>query len=266
MGSPCNRQTPKSHNFLTRDGEPPHAIAAIAKEQVLRYPTVRFIEDTATTAKQLEAGFEIATQTGQSFTANKLVIASGIKDIYPDIKGFSECWGISVIHCPYCHGYEFRDKKTAIMASGERATHLAMLVSNLTSEISLLANGAAVFEAEQLQKFGQHYITVIESKIVEIEHTNGYLHQLILEDGSTQAFDAVYAALPFIQHSDIPTQLGCELTEQGHIKTDGFQKTNLPGVFACGDGASPVRSVANAVYSGNMAGVMINAELCKEQF
>ena len=265
-GLPCNRQTPHSHNFLTRDGETPKTIATIAKEQVLQYPTVHFIEETATSATRIEKGFGISTQTGKSFTAPKLIIASGVKDIHPDIKGFSECWGISVIHCPYCHGYEFRHQQTAIMANGERAAHLAMLVRNLTNQLTILTNGPAAFETEQLQKFGQHNITFVENKITEIQHLNGQVQQLFFEDGSSQPFDAVYAAIPFVQHADIPSQLGCELTEQGHIKTDNFQKTTIPGIFACGDGASPMRSVANAVYTGNMAGSMINAELCKEQF
>jgi len=265
-GLPCNRQTPHSHNFLTRDGETPKAIATIAKEQVLQYPTVHFIEEKATAAKRIEKGFGISTQTGRSFTAGKLIIASGIKDIHPDIKGFSECWGISVIHCPYCHGYEFRHQQTAIMANGERAAHLSMLVRNLTSKLTIFTNGPAVFEADQLQKFRQHNITIIENKITEIQHLNGQVQHLVFEDGNSQPFDAVYAAIPFVQHSDIPSQLGCELTEQGHIKTDGFQKTTVPNVFACGDGASPMRSVANAVYTGNMTGSMINAELCKAMF
>ncbi len=133
-GLPCNRQTPHSHNFLTRDGETPKAITAIAKEQVLQYPTVQFIEETAITAQELETGFRIVTQSGKAFTALKLIIASGIKDIHPDIEGFTECWGISVIHCPYCHGYEFHHQPTAIMANGERAVHLSILVHNLTTQ------------------------------------------------------------------------------------------------------------------------------------
>lgn len=263
---PCNRQTPHSHNFLTRDGETPQAIAAIAKEQVLQYKTVHFIEDIVVTADRLEQGFKITTQKGKSFIATKLVIASGIKDQHPDIKGFSECWGISVIHCPYCHGYEFHHRKTAIMAKGERAVHLAMLVRNLTDDLTILTNGTTAFDAEQSQKLQQHHIPVIESAVTEIQHTKGYIKQLVFENGKTLSFDAVYASIPFVQHSDIPAQLGCELTEHGHVQTDSFQKTTQPGVFACGDSASPMRSVANAVYSGNMAGSMINAELCKEQF
>lgn len=263
---PCNRQTPHSHNFLTRDGETPQAITAIAKEQVLLYKTVHFTGDTAISARRIESGFEVTTLRSASFTCSKLLIASGIKDTHPDIKGFTECWGISVIHCPYCHGYEFRNRRTAIMANGERAVHLAMLVKNLTSQLTILTNGPAVFEAAPFEKLQHQGITIIENKVTAVQHTNGMVEALHFMNGPAIPFDAVYAALPFTQHSGIPSQLGCAFGEAGHIKTDEFQKTTQPGIFACGDSASPMRSVANAVYSGNMAGSMINAALCNESF
>src|SRR5690606_408454 len=105
-GKPCNRQTPHSHNFITQDGEEPGTIAEKAKAQVLKYDTVKFLNDLAVSGKKTENGFVIATETGKEFATKKLVFATGVKDIMPGIKGFSECWGISVIHCPYCHGYE----------------------------------------------------------------------------------------------------------------------------------------------------------------
>ena len=124
-GQPCNAQTPYSHNFITQDGVPPAVIAGKARRQVLDYGTVEFISDFAVSGRKFPAGFSVTTRTGRTYEAKKLILATGIKDNLPDIKGFSECWGISVIHCPYCHGYEFRGKKTAILADGEKAFHLA---------------------------------------------------------------------------------------------------------------------------------------------
>src|SRR5690606_28226163 len=115
-GLPCNRQTPHSHNFITQDGEKPNVIAEKAKAQVLNYDTIKFYNGTAVSGSKIENGFVITTQTEEKFTAKKLIFATGIKDIMPDIKEFQACWGISVIHCPYCHGYEFRNQKTAILA------------------------------------------------------------------------------------------------------------------------------------------------------
>lgn len=265
-GSPCNRQTPHSHNFITHDGEKPAVIAAKAKAQVLAYSTITFLEGVAATGKKTETGFVIATETGQEFQAKKLIVATGIKDSIPDIKGFAQCWGISVIHCPYCHGYEVRGKKTGIMANGEKAVHIASLVNNLTDNITVLTTGKAELNEEQTAKLTRHNIRLIETKVVEIEHANGQVKNVIFDNGTKEQFDAVYAAIPFTQHSDIPVALGCELTEQGHIKVDQFQKTTIAGVFACGDNSSMMRSVANAVSAGNMAGAMVNKELTDEQF
>ncbi|RZM28279.1 MAG: NAD(P)/FAD-dependent oxidoreductase, partial [Pedobacter sp.] len=184
----------------------------------------------------------------------------------PDIKGFAACWGISVIHCPYCHGYEFRGQKTGIMANGERAFHIASLVNNLTDELRILTSGKADFNDEQIIKLQKNNIKIIEKEIAEISHEHGHIKQVIFNDGSKQSFDAVYAAVPFIQHSDIPVALGCELTEQGHIKVDMLYKTSIANVFAGGDNTSPMRSVANAVAAGNMIGAVVNSEMTQERF
>ncbi len=265
-GLPCNRQTPHSHNFITHDGEVPQVIARKAKEQVLRYNTVNIINDLATNGSKSDNQFTISTQGGLEFQSNKLLFATGIRDTMPAIKGFAECWGITVIHCPYCHGYEFRDQNTAIMGNGERAFHMASLVSNLTGSITLLTSGEADFNFEQKNRLNHHNIRILETGITEIEHENGKIRNVIFNDGSKTSFDAVYAIIPFEQHSHIPVSLGCELTEQGHLKVDMLQKTTVSGVFACGDNTSMMRSVANAVHGGNMAGAAINRELSEERF
>lgn len=265
-GLPCNRQTPHAHNFITQDGQTPAAIAAKAREQVSVYDTVMLLNGLAVGASKDQHGFSISTGEGQSFEGKKLVIATGIKDIMPDVKGFSECWGISVVHCPYCHGHELREKKTAIMANGEKAFHLASLVSNLTGDITVLTSETADFQAEQMERLGRRKIRIVEARVKEIVHRGGYVESIVFEDNSSMAFDAVYAAVPFVQHSDIPVALGCELTENGHIKVDGAGKTTVDGVFACGDNSSMMRSVSSAVFTGSMAGAMINRELTEEEF
>lgn len=265
-GTPCNVQTPHSHNFITQDGENPNSIAQKAKLQVLRYPTVQFHEGLAATGLKTESGFSIETKAGELFHGTKLIFATGIKDIMPSIPGFSESWGISVIHCPYCHGYEFRNKATGIMANGERAFHLASLINNLSDNITIFTNGMSEFSTEQSTKLKQHKIKVIETTISRVEHQNGYINALFLSDENTFKLDALYASLPFEQQSAIPSKLGCELTEFGHLKIDPFQRTTIPGIYACGDNAAMMRSVASAVYTGNLTGAMVNKELTDEQF
>ncbi len=265
-GDPCNRQTPHSHNFLTQDGKTPNEISSIARQQVLEYETVQFHQGLATGGTKTANGFVVTTDANDQYTAQKLIFATGIKDAMPDIKGFKESWGISIIHCPYCHGYEYRDQNTGILANGAKAIHLASLVRNLTDRITVLTNGMADFTSEQRDLLDKHRIKVIENGISEFEHTNGHLENVVLEDRSRIAFDAVYAAIPFVQHSDIPVSLGCELTEHGYIEVNDFQMTTAQGIYACGDNSNMMRSIANAVYSGNLTGAVVNGELSQEQF
>ncbi|OAD91487.1 pyridine nucleotide-disulfide oxidoreductase [Aequorivita soesokkakensis] len=263
---PCNNQTPHSHNFLTQDGQTPAAISALAKKQVKKYETVAFFQGIATNGIKMGEGFEITTDKQKKFTARKLIFATGIKDVMPSIKGFAECWGISVIHCPYCHGYEFKGKQTGIFANGERGFHLASLVHNLTNNVTLLTNGKADFTKEQIAQLKHHKIEIIEKAVTEVKHEMGKINQVVFADGTKKWLDALYAALPFVQHSGIPDSLGCELTEQGYIKVSPLQETNIEGVFACGDNVNMMRSVANAVYSGNLTGAVVNGKLTIEKF
>tara|TARA_R110002049_G_C9159982_1_gene560918 strand:+ start:656 stop:1657 length:1002 start_codon:yes stop_codon:yes gene_type:complete len=265
-GKPCNRQTPHSHNFLTQDGSTPKEISEIAISQISKYDRIKFYDGLAVSGKKTKKGFEITTSKADVFTAKKLVFAAGVKDLIPDIKGFEECWGISVVHCPYCHGFEIRNKKTAIIANGERAFHLASLVNNLTKEITILTSNAKDFKEDQLEKLKRNNIQIIEKEISAIDHQNGQLEKIVFKDGSSEKFECAYASIPFEQNSDIPKELGCKLTEHGHIEVNFMQKTTEEGIFACGDNSSMMRSVAIAVYGGNVTGAMINNELTQENF
>lgn len=265
-GLPCNRQTPHSHNLITQDGVKPSEISDKAKEQVLKYETVKFLSDLAVSGRKTENGFEINTKTGKTFQAKKLVFATGVKDIMPNINGFAECWGISVIHCPYCHGYEVKNEKTGILANGNFAFHYAQLIYNWTKDLTIFTNGKSSLTYEQTNKINKHNIPIIEKEIAFIKHENGYVKQIVFKDNSTFALKAIYSRPDFEQHCKIPAALGCELNELGLIKVDMFQETTVKNIFACGDNASPLRSVANAIATGNLAGAILNNRMTEEEF
>ena len=265
-GKPCNLPTPHSHNFLTQDGKTPREISSIARQQVEAYSTITFHDGLAVSGIQNEFGFEITTDSNNTYTGKKLVFATGIRDMIPDIPGFAACWGISIIHCPYCHGYEYRNKNTAILAVGHKAYHLASLVRNLTERVTVLTNGEVDLTHDQTENLARNNIQIIDTSVAEFEHNHGHVTHVIFHDGTKMSFDAVYAAIPFVQHSDIPESLGCDINEHGYIKIDHFHKTNIDGVFACGDNSNMMRSVANAVYAGNFTGALVNAELVNDVF
>lgn len=265
-GQPCNQQTPHSHNFLTQDGQKPKEIANIALAQLANYHTVELYDGLASNATKVLKGFIVETQNGEAFHAKKLVFATGLKDIMPEIEGFAECWGISAVHCPYCHGYEIHHQKTGIIANGDAAFHYAQLINNWTKDLMIFTNGPSTLNEEQLAKLKKHQISIVETPIERLVHTEGKIEKVALTDGSAVTLTAIYSRPAFVQHSTIPQELGCDLAEQGLLKVDNFQKTNVAGVFACGDNSNPMRSVAMAVASGSATGAFVNHELISESF
>lgn len=265
-GLPCNIQTPHSHNFITNDGETPAAIAAKARLQVSFYKTVQFYNGFAIDAVKTQNSFEIKTESGELFTSKKLLFATGVKDLLPQIKGFAVCWGISVLHCPYCHGYEVKSEKTAIVANGEMGFEYAKLILNWTKNLTLCTNGKSTLTSEQIQILKNHGVLVLENEIDSFEHNTGYISNIVFKNGEKIAVKAVYARPPFEQHCPLPQTLGCEVNEQGLIKVDFMQKTSVSGIYASGDATTQMRSVALAVSSGSFAGAAINKELIGEKF
>jgi thioredoxin reductase len=265
-GLPCNRQTPQSHNFLTQDGQKPKEIADIALAQIAQYTTVEFYQGLAISAIKTEKGFVVETQNGEVFHAKKLIFATGIKDSMPNIKGFSECWGISAVHCPYCHGYEIRGQKTGIIANADAAMHYVQLIRQWTKHLVLFTNGKSTLTEEQNLKLRKYNINVVETGIDSLVHNNGQIEKITLADGSAIALNAVYCRPAFNQHCLIPEVLGCELNDHGLIRVDNLQKTTIAGVFACGDNSNPMRSVAMSVASGSATGAFVNHELIGEEF
>lgn len=265
-GKSCNRQTPYSHNFLTQDGVPPLEIAEKGKEQLKSYSTVEFQNDFAEEVIQLEKGFQLQTSSGNIYFAERLVFATGISDQLPHMEGFLDCWGRSILHCPYCHGYEVRNRKTGILANGDAGFDYVSLISNWTKQLTVFTNGKSAFTKEQLAKFEKHNISVNESNLECIIHENGQIKGLLFSDENTYEMDVLYFRPPFVQSCSIPTSLGCELTSDGYLKTDLTLQTTIEGIYACGDNSSPNRTVSNAVASGHKVGMSINKELVQATF
>lgn len=265
-GLPCNRFSPHSHNFITQDGEAPAVIAEKARRQVAAYDTVQLLSGRVTGAQKAGDHFSVHTEADAEFTALKLLFATGVTDIMPDMPGFADCWGVSVVHCPYCHGYEVRDKQLGVFGNGELAFEYTRLLHQWSKKLVLFTNGPSTLTAVDDSRLQQHNISIITTPVRQLLHTNGHVGGVELTDGTVVPVDAVFAKPAFRQHCDVPEQLGCTLTEHGHIATDDFGKTSVPGVYAAGDSTSFFRSVAGAVAAGNKTGAWINKELIEEAF
>ena len=152
------------------------------------------------------------------------------------------------------------------MGNGEYGFEFSSLISNWTKDLTLFTNGTSTLTAEQTAKIEKHNIKIVEKEIEKLEHTNSQVQNIIFKDGTKSSIKVMYARSPFEQHCNIPETLGCELTDQGYIKIDPFQKTTVHGIFACGDNTTRIRTVANAVAMGTTAGMMVNKEMVEEEF
>jgi len=265
-GNACNSQTPYSHNFLTNDGKAPKEINNIARQQVQHYETIVFLEDKALAGAVLTNGFQIQVLSGQTFYAKKLIFATGIKDILPPIPGLAACWGISVLHCPFCHGYEVRNEPTGILGNGVAAYEFSVLISNWTNNLTVFTNGTSTLTVDQTSALNRRKIKVVENEIEYLIHTGGHLEKIAFKNASPFLLGALYSPAPFEQHCQIPGDLGCQFSEEGYIIVDAFQETTVPGIFACGDNTTKTRTVANAVAMGTTAGMSVSKKIIMEEF
>ncbi|MDQ0637463.1 thioredoxin reductase [Pedobacter sp. W3I1] len=265
-GKPCNRQTPHSHNFLTHDGDQPADITKAAKAEVLKYPTVRFLEEKAISARQIDGGFNIDVENAGSFAARKLLLATGLKDVLPDINGLAECWAISAVHCPYCHGYEIRNEKIGLLMNGDHAFEMAKNLHLWNKDLTILTNGKSQLSAEQTEKLRSKSITIREDEIIELLHNNGHLEDVVFKNGEKLALKAIYVKPDVEQHFNFDKQLGFELTDLKTIKVDEQQQSTAKGVYAAGDCATLFRSLSIITAAGTMAAVAMNKEMISEEF
>jgi len=258
-----NRFAAHSHGFITQDGIDPAMIAAKAREQVLNYPTITWLSARADSAQKLttsstDAGFEVLAK-GARHLSRRLLLATGVKDLLPAIEGLAERWGKAVFHCPYCHGYELNQGPIGVIAGSELSMHHALMLPDW-GPTTLLLNDAFTPDAEQLAALTARGTTLERCPISAI---TGHA-DINLADGRMLSFAGLFAMAPFELASPIATDLALEM-EQGPlgatIKTDVMKETSLPGVFACGDAARPMASVALAVGDGNLAGAGVHRSL-----
>jgi thioredoxin reductase len=259
-----NRFASRSHGFLTQDGVDPAVIAADARAQVMKYPTVEWLSAHASAGRRIEkaepggASFGVLAG-GQRYWSRRLVLATGVRDLLPTIEGLEERWGKSVFHCPYCHGYELNQGDIGVIATSALSMHHALMLPDW-GPTTFLLNGAFEPDGEQMSTLAARGVKVERSLIKAIVAGA----DVDLEDGRRLSFSGLFTMAPFELSSPIAEQLGLEM-ELGPIgsviKTDAMKETSIRGVFACGDAARLMASVALAVGDGNLAGAAAHRSL-----
>lgn len=241
-----------SHGFLTRDGQAPATIASEARQQLLRYPTVRWIEGLADDARIAPDGrFEFKV-SDTLVSASRLILATGVKDELPAVPGLAERWGRSVFHCPYCHGYEMGEGPIGIVASSALAHHHAVMLPDWGAT-TLFTNGVYTPSEEEMVALAHRGTRVETTPILRID---GFA-DVVLQDGRTLPMKGLLTQPRCTLSSAVAEQLGCAMEDGpmgAFIKVDAFQATSIANVFACGDAARAAGNVTLAVSDGAMAG------------
>lgn len=241
-----------SHGFLGQDGRAPAAIAADARQQLLAYPNVRWIDGLAEDAQQLPGG-RFGFRVGDTeVSAARLVLATGVRDEMPPVPGLAERWGRSVFHCPYCHGYELDAGAIGVIATAPAALHQAAMLPDW-GPTTLFLNGAFEPSADDLALLARRGAQIERNPVARIEG----VADVVLADGRRCAMAGLFAQARVHMASPVAGQLGCAF-EQGpmgpFIQVDRMGQTSVPHVFACGDAARAAGNVALAVGDGAMTG------------
>jgi thioredoxin reductase len=265
-GKPRNAVTYESHGFLTRDGVEPGEFRAIAYQEIARYPSVEIHRTRVVEASKHDRHFEVATGEGERFQAKTILLATGLKDVLPDIEGIHDYYGKSLFVCPYCDGWEHRDQPLVIISDSMSPFHLAKVAWNWSRDLLVCTNGHTLLTAEEKESLWRNKIQVVEDKIVALVGEDGMLEKVVFaSQGESVRTGGFVGGWPMLA-SSLGADLGCEINAQGRIVTDALARTTVKGVYAAGDTANPFAQLIMAAAEGSKAAAAVNMDLIESEF
>lgn len=262
---PRNRVTQESHGFITNDGMTPFEIRQAGEADLQKYPHIQIKRSQIVDIQKKEESFTLLTHEGDAFEAKKIILATGLQDILPEIEGIHDVYGKTLFSCPFCDGWELKEKALALIAENQRALHMAKLLSNWTKDLIVFTNGHMLAE-EDKTLLTAHSIQVIDVPIVSIDHDNGQLRSLQLANGEIVNREGGFVASEFKQSAPFAEKLGCQMTKNAGIETDILGRTTVSGVFACGDNLGGPAQLVLAAAAGSQAGMGVIHEFVQEEF
>jgi thioredoxin reductase len=270
-GEPRNRVTGHMHGLLTRDGTPPLELLDLGRAELAAY-SVEIRAGEAVDARRDPDGFTIVTADGAELRARRLLVATGLRDELPDIPGLAEVWGRGVAHCPYCDGWEVRDRRIAVLATGPGSLHQAQLLRQWSADLVYLAGADGIPAGEEgaaaEAALAARGIRVERAPVVRVLSRDGVLHGVELADGRTREFDAVFTAPRPVPRDAVLTALRAERRDLRGLSmaaVDGLGRTSVPGVWAAGNVVDPWANVPMSIGQGAWAGAQLNGDLVTEE-
>jgi thioredoxin reductase len=268
--SPRNAPAGGVHGFLTRDGMSPAALIEAGQREVACYGGLN-VHGTAVAARRTDRGFEVDVEDFGSISARRLLVSTGLVDELPDVAGLAERWGRDVIHCPYCHGWEVRDRAIGVLASGSRSVHQALMFRQLSTDVVLFRHEATL-TAEQSEQLAARGVRIVSGSVTGLEVTGDQLSGVRLQDGQVVARQVVVVGPRMIARSAVLDSLGlAPVTHplgadvgQVYPTVDPAGATAVPGAWVAGNVTDSLAQVVGAAAQGAIAGAAINADLIAE--
>jgi thioredoxin reductase len=268
-GSPRNALAEHVHGFLSRDGISPLELAEIGRAEVKHYGGL-VLPVTAVAARRTEDGLEVSLEDGQSITARRLLVTTGLTDELPDVPGVAQRWGRDVVHCPHCHGWELRDQPIGVLATHtEWSVRQALMFAQLTPKVTFLQHTAQALTDNQIAQLTAWGVDVVTGPVDSLEVVENRITGLRLADGTIVACSAVAVAPRLVANSEVLTGLGLEPTPNPmgigeSIAADPTGLTQVSGVWAAGNIVDLNAHVMSAAAAGTAAAGAINADLIAE--
>jgi thioredoxin reductase len=268
----CDTGTPRSwaskemHAYLSRDGISPAEFLGLARAEVRRYPGVRYLPQQVCAARRVQNGFTLRLADGRRVRCRKLLIATGVFDELPRIAGIDALFGRSVFQCPYCDGWEMRDRRVLVYGRQQRGFEMARAMTSWTRDIALCTDGRAGYTAEQRRLLERNGITLWEKHVAALEGSRGRLRMVRFTDGTSLARDAMFFDTPSHAQSRLAESLGCHFGRDGGVLCGKYEATSVPGVFVAGNIIRDVQLSIVAAAEGARAAFGINRALTREDF
>jgi len=257
-GLPRNRFAGHSHGLLGHDHKPPLDILAEARKQLARYPAIKLVNARADGITGAIDDFSVLTGDGETLKARRLILSYGVADQMPNVPGFAESWGTSIVPCPYCDGFEVADRHWGVVWSGPQSHNQVRLFLDWTDTLTVFADGHDI-PPDIRADLALRKVRVVDGRIIEIAHQKGHISTVNLDTHRNLAVDVLFAQPRNKPSASLHASLGLATVDTPTgivLKVDERRQTSMPGIYAAGDLATPfLPSVTQASSQGAMAGI-----------
>jgi thioredoxin reductase len=262
-GSPRNAAASHLHGYLSRDGLPPAELLVSGRAEVLAYGGT-IVDVTVTDAvPDGHDGFRVVLVDGDKISARRLLVTTGLRDELPDIPGLADRWARDVLHCPYCHGHEVRDRRLGVIGGAPGAVRYAQIVRQWTHDLAYFTSPDSLSDTERVELTARS-IAVVEGTIEQLVVDDDQLRGVQMDDGCVVPRDALFVPPRFVPNNDLLRGLGCDLDLDGWVVADGSGRTSVAGVWAAGNVTDPRAQLITAAGAGSAAAIALNADLVED--